>query len=358
MIDLADPLAAAELARERNRSTPIDAVLAVDEAGVLAAAHIAERLGLRGSPVPAVAATRNKLAVRERLSIGRVGQPRWWPWAEGEVPARVRFPAVVKPLDQAGSRGVIRVEDRSQLLEAGRRVRQTLRSDPGCATSPEGIALLVEHFVAGPEVAVEAVLAGGRCRVLAVYDKPEPLDGPYFEETIYTVPSSMSQEQLSPVLATVEDAARALGLTEGPIHAELRLGGPQPCLIDLAARSIGGRCSRVLRFRSGRSLEEILLLAVLGDDLGELTLEPGISGVMMMPIPRAGTLRAVPGLSDALARPGIDSVEMSVPMGARVLPLPEGDRYLGFIFARGEAREAVATELRTAYRQLGVVIED
>src|SRR5487761_371786 len=123
VIDLADPLAAAELARERNRSTPIDAVLAVDEAGVLAAAHIAERLGLRGSPGPAVAATRNKLAVRERLSIGRVGQPRWWPWAEGEVPARVRFPAVVKPLDQAGSRGVIRVEDRSQLLEAGRRVR-------------------------------------------------------------------------------------------------------------------------------------------------------------------------------------------------------------------------------------------
>jgi biotin carboxylase len=358
VIDLEDPAAAARAVAERASGWPIDAVVPVDDGAVVAAAAIAERLGLRGSPVGAVAATRNKLALRERIGEARVDQMRWWLWPEGESPGPVDFPAVVKPLDQAASRGVIRVDDRPGLLRAGQRIRRALESDPGCVGSPEGRPLLVEEFVAGPEVAVEAVLVDGALRVFAVYDKPEPLDGPFFEETVYTVPSELDEGRLSQVSATVQDATRALGLTNGSVHAELRLGGARPYVIDLASRSIGGRCSKVLHFRSGRSLEEIVLLAALGDDLGELELESGARGVMMMPIPRAGTVRSVAGQREVLSRPGIDGVELSVPLGGPVVPLPEGDRYLGFIFAHGQDTRAVTAELRAAYQDLRIVIDD
>lgn len=357
LIDLSDPSGAAELAEELTQRAPIDAVVSADEAGVLVAAHVAQRLGLRGNPVRAVAATRNKLLLRQLLAAAQVGQPGWWSWLAGEVPGRVDFPAVVKPLDQAGSRGVIRVEDARQLVAAGSRIRQLVLADPSCVSPPAGVPLLVEDFVPGPELAVEAIVANGHFLPLAVYDKPEPLNGPYFEETIYTVPSSLDPAQLEQALATVRNATQALGLTDGPIHAELRLGGDRACLIDLAARSIGGRCSRVLRFRSGQSLEELILLAALGQNLGDLELESGVRGVMMMPIPKAGVLNSVSGLTEALSRPAVDAVEVTVPRGGNVVPLPEGDRYLGFIFAHGEAREVVAAELRGAYQQLGIVID-
>jgi biotin carboxylase len=253
---------------------------------------------------------------------------------------------------------VIRVDDRTQLLEAGERIRRALTVDPICRSSPKGASLLVEEFVAGPEVAVEGLLVDGALAVLAVYDKPEPLDGPFFEETVYTVPSELPEGRMVRVGEAVQAATRALGLTDGPVHAELRLGGGRPVVIDLASRSIGGRCSAVLHFRSGRSLEEILLLSALGEAHGDLRLEGETRGVMMMPIPRAGTLASIDGRDEVLALPGVDGLEVSVPLGGQIVPLPEGDRYLGFIFAHGSDSQAVSARLRAAYRGLRIVIED
>jgi hypothetical protein len=220
------------------------------------------------------------------------------------------------------------------------------------------VSLLVEEFMLGPEVAVDALLVAGDMRLLAIYDKPEPLDGPFFEETIYTVPSALAPARQREVVAVLESVVLALGLTEGALHAELRLGGAQPALIDIASRSIGGRCSRVLHFRSGRSLEEILLLAALGEDPGDLELDATARGVMMLPIPKSGTLHSVPGRDAVLAMPGVDDVELTVPVGGRVVSWPEGDRYLGFIFASGSDVGFVADQLRLAYSKLGLVIQD
>jgi biotin carboxylase len=358
VIDLDDPVGAAQLVADRSVGRQLDAVVPVDDGAVLAAAHIAQRLGLRGNPVDAVAATRSKLALRERLQAGGEGQLGWWLWPDGEAPGPVKFPAVVKPLDQAASRGVIRVDDHLQLLRAGERIRRALAFDPACTTEWQGTPLLVEEFVAGPEVAVEGVLVNGTLLALAVYDKPEPMDGPFFEETVYTVPSELRDGRMVQVLAAVQGAARAVGLTDGSVHAELRLGRERPCVIDLASRSVGGRCSAVLHFRSGRSLEEIVLLAALGEELGDVELEVGTRGVMMMPVPMAGTLISVPGREMVLGLPGVDGIEVSVPLGGRIVPLPEGDRYLGFIFAHGQDSREVTARLRTAYRELGIVIGD
>jgi len=358
IIDFANPAAAAAAAAETASRNPFQAVVPADEAGVLVAAHIAQRLGLRSSSVRAVAATRNKSVLRERLQGSGVSQPLWWPWPEDQGLTAVQYPAVVKPLDQAASRGVIRVDDEAQLLAAGQRIRSMLRSDPECAAPSESIALLVEEFVAGPEVAVEALLVAGEMRLLAIFDKPEPLEGPFFEETIYSVPTALESARQTEVVAALGRVVRALGLTEGAIHAELRLGGGRPALIDLASRSIGGRCSRVLHFRSGRTLEEVILLAALGEDPGDLDLDGRARGVMMVPIPKSGTLRSVPGRDDALAVPGVEEVELTVPVGARLTSWPEGDRYLGFIFASGSDVGSVAQGLRLAYSKLGMVIED
>jgi hypothetical protein len=233
-----------------------------------------------------------------------------------------------------------------------------LLADPECASPAASIPLLVEEFVAGPEVAVEALLVAGEMRLLAIYDKPEPLDGPFFEETIYTVPSALAPARQGEVVAALEIVVRALGLSEGAIHAELRLSGAQPALIDLASRSIGGRCSRVLHFKSGRTLEEILLLAALGEDPGNLELDGRARGVMMLPIPKSGTVRSIPGREAVLAMAGVEEVELTVPVGGRVASWPEGDRYLGFIFASGSDPGSVAGELRLANSKLGLVIQD
>jgi biotin carboxylase len=356
--DLRDPSGMAEAAAKLAAEHPIDAVVPVDEAAVLAAAYTAQRLGRPGNSIPAVAATRNKLVLRQRLSGSSVGQPEWCLWPEEGSPPMVGFPCVVKPLDQAASRGVIRADDEAGLLRAGGRVREMLAADADCAKPEEGIPLLVERFVCGPEVAVEVLLVDGALQVVAVYDKPEPLDGPFFEETVYVVPSMLRPARLDSLEQTVRAAASGLGLTHGSIPAELRLGAERPVLIDLAARSIGGSCSRVLHFRSGRSLEEFILLAALGDELGELALEAGSRGVLMMPIPKGGILRSVAGREELLSKPAIDGVEVTVPTGGRVIPPPEGDRYLGFIFAHGDDAATVTAELWAAYRRLDVLIVD
>ncbi|MGH8974750.1 MAG: ATP-grasp domain-containing protein, partial [Acidimicrobiia bacterium] len=266
---------------------------------------------------------------------------------------RVGFPCVIKATSLSASRGVIRADDPAQAAAAGERVRAILAEASG---SPDG-ALVVERYVDGTEVAVEALLLQGQLEVLAIFDKPDPLTGPYFEETLYVTPSRLPAATQADVREAAAAAAAAIGLVEGPAHAELRIDAEgKPWLLEVAARSIGGLCSRSLRFGAGLSLEELILRHALGLPLDPVR-EHAASGVMMLPIPAAGTLVEVRGQAEARAVPGIEGLELSVPPGRPVRPLPEADRYLGFLFARAATPEAVETALRTAHARLEVVID-
>jgi biotin carboxylase len=259
----------------------------------------------------------------------------------------------VKPLSLSASRGVIRADDDAQYAAAVARIRAML-------DDPDAQPLLVESFVPGAEVAVEGLLRGGELEPLAIFDKPDPLEGPYFEETIYVTPSRLPPATLAAVEATTAAAAVALGLTEGPIHAELRVStdGESVTLLEVAARSIGGLCSRALRFGAGVSLEEVILRHALDEPLTGLDRADAASGVMMLPIPRAGVLHEVRGQDDARAVPGIVGLEIGIARGRAVEPLPEGDRYLGFLFARGDTPEDVEAALRKAHGRLDVDIRE
>jgi biotin carboxylase len=342
-IDLCDPQGAAEsIARA---VAPLHAVVGVDEQGVLVAAEAARRLGLRHNPPEAVAVTRDKARMREVLTRAGLSQPVF-AVVSGAPDAGVGFPCVVKARGLAGSRGVIRADTPEEAERAAERVREISGED----------AVLVESFIPGAEVAVEGLLRSGHLEVLAIFDKPDPLEGPYFEETIYLTPSRLPGEVQEEVVRTVRLACRAIGLAEGPVHAEVRVAGDRCVLLEVAARSIGGLCSRALRFGAGISLEEVILRHALGLEVGDLRRASDASGVMMIPIPRSGTLLGVNGVEEARAVAGIEGAEITIPAGQRVQALPEGDRYLGFIFATGACPEAVEDALRRAHSLLRVEI--
>jgi biotin carboxylase len=280
--------------------------------------------------------------MRQAFADAGVTQP-----AYGSDPEEVGFPCVLKPLTRSGSQGVIRADTPDQAEAAAARIRAIV-GDPDAE-------LLVERFVPGEEVAVEALLTDGELEVLAVFDKPDPLDGPYFEETIYVTPSRKPEATLRTIEATAASAAAALGLTDGPVHAEMRIG-PEPVVLELAARSIGGLCARSLRFGLGVSLEEVILRHALGLPPNHLRREEQASGVMMLPIPQAGTLNEVRGQAEARATQHIAGLEISIAPGKPVTPLPEGDRYLGFMFAKADTPEQVEQALREAHAKLQVDI--
>jgi biotin carboxylase len=264
----------------------------------------------------------------------------------------VGWPVVVKPVSLSASRGVIRADDPAGAEAAAARVWAILDEDCHPAEEP----ILVESYVPGEEVAVEALLRGGRLEVLAVFDKPDPLTGPYFEETLYVTPSRLPGEVQAEVARSVAGAAAAIGLTEGPVHAELRVDPEgRPWVLELAARTIGGLCARTLRFAAGVTLEELVLRHALGLPLDPRR-EEHAAGVMMLPIPRAGRLVAVHGQDEARAVPGVTALEISILPDRDVRPLPEGDRYLGFLFARASTPAAVEEALRAAHAQLEVEI--
>ncbi len=356
-VRLDDPEVAAAGIVERAERLPVDAVVAVDDLGVEAAALAATRLGLPHNPPEAVAATRDKARLRAVLAEAGIAQPAWQLAAPGddvaEQAAAVGLPCVLKPRSLSMSRGVIRADTPAQARTAADRIRAIL-ADAGA--SPDE-ALLVEEFVPGPEVALEGLLRGGGLEVLALFDKPDPLDGPYFEETLYVTPSRQSASAQREVDELVRAATKAVGLCEGPIHAEARLGARGPILLEVAARSIGGLCSRALRFGAGISLEEVILRHAAGLPLDDLSRADAASGVLMLPIPRAGRLVEVRGVDAARALPGVLDVRITIARGKRVRPLPEGDRYLGFVFARAADPAGVEDALRAAHERLEVVID-
>jgi len=346
VVPLDDPDEAADLIVGLDERRGVDAVVAVDDRGVLVAAAAGERLGFPHNPPDAVAATRDKAALRCALAAAEVPQPAFVVTDDGlPDPAELPLPWVLKPVDRSGSQGVIRADDVAAAAEAAARVRAV-------SDGP----VLVEQYVPGIEVAVEGLLRDGQLQVLAVFDKPDPLEGPYFEETIYVTPSRLPDETLRRVDLVTARACAAIGLAEGPVHAELRIDGERVHVIEVAARSIGGLCARTLRFGAGIALEELVLRHALGLSLDGLEREPAAAGVMMLPIPAAGTLREVRGQDDARAVPGVTGLEITIPRGRRVVPLPDGDRYLGFVFARGDTPAAVEASLRAAHAALTVEI--
>jgi biotin carboxylase len=355
-LDFADPDGAASTVAAFARTHPIRAVVGVDDMTAVAAAAIAERLGLTSSGVAAVATARDKYQMRQCLAAAGLPIPRYRRIALKDDPflaARgVGFPCVLKPLTLSASRGVIRANNVDQFMAAFRRIAALLARDDVVVTGDGADYLLAEAFIPGVEVALEGLMMGGTLHTLALFDKPDPLDGPFFEETIYVTPSRLPADVQTRLREVTARACAALGLTEGPVHAELRVSDAGPCVLEIAARSIGGLCSRTLRFGTGMTLEEIILRHALGRPIASLDRERRAAGVMMIPIPRAGRLVAVEGEAAARAVTGIEEVSITAHRGQDLVPLPEGWQYLGFIFARGDTPAAVEAALRDAHARL------
>ncbi len=367
-LDFSRPDLAAEQARAFASAHALAGVVGVDDHTAVVAAAIAGALGLRGNAVSAAEAARDKHEQRTRLAAAHVPVPRFALHRVDEDPRdfaqRVPYPCVVKPLRLSASRGVIRADTPAQFVAAFERVHRILATPEVAACGEPARRILVEEFISGSEYALEGLLVDGDLRVLALFDKPDPLDGPYFEETIYVTPSRLPGDAQRALAECVGRAARALGLTHGPVHAELRHNNRRPWLIELAARPIGGRCSGSLRFEAGEggkakrdelSLEEIIIRNALGMPIPALERERLASGVMMIPVPRPGVLREVQGLEAARAVPLVNAIEITAHPGEVLVPWPEGARYPGFIFARGKTPEAVELALRAAHLQLQFV---
>jgi biotin carboxylase len=362
-LDYRRPARAAVQIARAAKERPIRGIVAASDPTAVIAALAGERLGLRRNPPVAARRAANKHALRLAFAEAGVPQPAFALHALDADPEAVAaaapYPCVLKPLLFSASRGVIRADDPAGFVAAWRRIERLLhhtRFERRAREEGEARQLLVERFVPGPEVAVEGLLREGRLETLAFFDKPDPLDGPFFEETLYVTPSRHPEALQAAAIARVADACRALGLAEGPIHAELRLSPEGPVVLEVAARSIGGLCSRTLRFGAGVSLEEVLVAHAMGLPLASLRREQQAAGVMMLPIPRAGILHGVGGREDARAVPGVEDVVVTVPAGREVVPLPEGDSYLGFLFARAERPDEVERALREAHRRLRIDI--
>jgi hypothetical protein len=311
-----------------------DGVAAVGDRPALLAAEAAQAFGLPFHAPQAARAATDKAFARELLS-GKVRTARTLD------PERPEFPCVVKPLGKSASQGVMRANDREELDAAIARIRKMGES-----------RVLVESYIPGQEYAVEGIATCGEFRALAIFDKPDPLEGPYFEETIYTTPSRAPERVQRELIETTAEAARVLGLRHGPIHAELRHNEEGAWMLEAHARPIGGLCSKAVRFTGGMPLEEFLMRHALGEDVSRLEREQTASGVMMIPVPHGGWYHGAEGVERASAVSGIEEVIVTAKAGQLLIPLPEGSAYLGFIFARAESAAEVEAALREAHGHL------
>ena len=361
-LNFRDPEAAARAALELHRRLPIDAVIPADDNTAVVAAAIGAALSLKHNSPESARAARYKHLLAEMLHRAGVPAPNYAVFnLDGDgarIAQRIHFPCVLKPLALSGSRGVIRANDPPGFIGAWKRVAAILGSKDAKSRSGEcGDRIMVQEFIAGAECALEGLLSDGALQVLALFDKPDPLDGPFFEETIYLTPSRLAQSDQDAIAECVARGAQALGLREGPIHAEVRLNQSSPWLIELAARSIGGLCARTLRFGTGLSLEDLILRQALGMPVADLPREKPAAGVMMIPIPRSGILKEIRGLEEARQVPGIVEATITARCGLRLVALPEGSSYLGFLFSKAETPEQAEAALREAHARLEIRFE-
>jgi biotin carboxylase len=344
----------AALAAER----PLNAIIAVDDSGSLLAARASAALGLAHNAPNAAEAARDKFIMRTMLAHAGVPSPPFQRYSTGDdlhaLAEQVAFPCVIKPLRLNGSRGVIRANTPREFVAAATRLAALLKTiDPTLGPKP----FLVEQFIPGFEVALEGLLDHGALQVLALFDKPDPLDGPFFEETLYVTPSRLPEPTQAAIARCAADAAAALGLREGPMHAELRVNEQGPWIVELAGRSIGGLCSKTLRFGTDVSLEELILRQACGMLIESTARTSAAGGVMMIPIPGAGLLKRVDGVAESAAVPGVEEVDITARIHYPIVPLPEGDSYLGFIFARAATPDEVEAALREAHSRLRFQIQ-
>ena len=355
-INLDDPQQALQQILDIARNKPYQAVLAPDDYTVELAANIAQALGLQHNPPQAAQYSRRKDLAREVLHQHKVPTPEFrrihlshdWLTQMQHFP----FPCVVKPVSLSASRGVIRVNNEAEFITACERIQKIIAH---LNDDEERNTLLVEQYIPGVEVAVEGFLKNGELIPLALFDKPDPLEGPYFEETYYITPSRLPRKLQQYVFQQVHKACKAYGLCTGPIHAELRLHDNQAWIIEVAARTIGGECAQLLKFGTGYSLEQLVITHSLGLETDMQPTEDA-AGVLMIPTPKSGVLRRVEGVLAAQKIPLIESVNISVREGYELITLPEGASYLGFIFARGPNPAAVEAALREAHRSLNIVV--
>jgi biotin carboxylase len=333
-------------------------VIALGDRATSTAAYTARALGFAYNSPQSVENCRSKLRQREVLRDAGLPVPAFFSFkldkrVEKILP-RVQFPCVVKPLRRAASQGVIRANAPEEFQAAVERIRKLLESpEVQVEREPESDRLLVERYIAGSEVSVEGLLTRGKLRILAIFDKPDPLEGPYFEETIYVAPSRLPDEMYDRVIDCAEKTVAALGLTHGPVHAEFRVNDEGPWVLEAAARPIGGLCARAVRFGQQRStLEELLVRHALGMSGTDVDREEDASGVMMIPVPKSGVLERMEGEEQARATAGIEDVQITARVHDFIAAWPDGSSYLGFIFARGKSPQEVESALRQAHGQL------
>ena len=375
VLDFSAPTVATQAILEFDETYPLAAIVGVDDDTTLLATTASAALGLPHNPIASAEATRNKYLLRHTLSTNGVSGPAYQRFSIYDDPAeivgvgltdphstdtQVSLPCVIKPLSLSASRGVIRADTPTEFIAAFQRTTKLIHTlkDTTEANSETPLSqyLLVEDYIPGIEVALEGILLDGELKVLALFDKPDPLEGPFFEETLYITPSRLSADVQKALHLATAEAAAALGLQHGPVHAELRYNDKGAHLIEIAARTIGGLCARTLRFGTGMSLEELVIRHAIGQPVEMLQREQQAAGVMMIPVPKAGILGEVRGKTAAHHVDGIVEVNITIPIGGEVVPLPEGARYLGFIFARAETPARVEKALREAHQQLAFVI--
>lgn len=353
-IDFGDPEAAVDSIQAFHRDFPLSAILSAEDEGIEVAAMASSALGLQHSNVASVNTARDKYAMRSSIRDAGLLSPCYWRFELNHDPKiyidKVEYPCVLKPLFLSGSRGVIRANDPKEFMDAFSRIK-TLLSSPAVRAQGGRMAkyLLVEVFIPGIEVALEGILVAGKLSCLAIFDKPDPLEGPYFQETIYVTPSSHPQELQDELISTASLSAQALGITNGPVHVEMRINPEGVWVVEVAPRSIGGYCSSALKFDSGRTLEELILRQSIGMDIADDTQSKIASGVMMIPSNTKGILKEVQGVADAKNIKNIDQVIIEARPGQVIQTLPEANRYLGFIFATAENSDEVVASLKESY---------
>ncbi len=366
-----EPVESAKKVVELARRNPLNGVIAIGDAPTMTAALAAQELGLPFHSPQAVEACRNKYLARQLFRAAGLAVPWYRRLPADEDPSAatgVPFPCVLKPLGLSGSRGVIRADNPGEFEAAFRRIGRLLEAaDVQVLKEESSRWIQVESFIPGREFALEGIMSGGELRVLALFDKPDPLDGPFFEETIYVTPSRLPQGEQEALVTCARRAVRALGLWHGPVHAELRLNPEGAWMLEVAARPIGGLCAATLRFKrpplngdrlktGAISLEELIVRHALGEPIDTLPRETAASGVMMIPIPQAGIYEGVENLEEAGRVSGIERIEITAKQRQKLVPLPEGSSYLGFIFARGPWPGMVEQALREAHQKLRFII--
>lgn len=339
------------------RQRAVGAILGTDDATTVMAARAAEQLGLPHNHPESVSFARRKDLARQQQVKAGLATP-WFQLLDmssgSEVDlSTVMYPCIVKPVSLSASRGVIRVNNEAELLGACDRVLRLLKTEPVPVSEKQ--LLLLEQYIPGQEVAVEALLSDGELQLLTVFDKPDPLEGPYFEETYYISPSRLSAGQQQILANTVAAVCRAYGLRHGPVHAECRINEQGAWILEVAARTIGGLCSRLFRYGTGTDLETVVISHALGQAMELKTTEKGV-GVLMIPITEAGVLRRVEGVSEATRIPYIVEVIIDIREGHKLVPLPEASSYLGFIFAEAPDAAAAEAALRAAHVCLTIVV--